>query len=49
MQHHKTQKRQAEFDDFGAELLADSGFKDERPESDFDTETALEPGEEERQ
>jgi hypothetical protein len=49
MQHHKTQKRQPDFDDFEAEPLADSGFEDEMPEPEFDTETAPEPGEEERQ
>jgi hypothetical protein len=49
MQHHETQKRQPEFDDFGAEPLTDSGFEDERPESEFDTDTAPERGEEERQ
>ena len=49
MQHHETQKQQPGFDDFGAEPLADSGFEDELPESEFDTETAMELGEEERQ
>ena len=48
MQHRKTQKRQPDFEDFGAEPLTDSGFDDERPESEFD-DTAMEPGEEERQ
>jgi hypothetical protein len=48
MQHHETQKRQPKFDDFGAEPLADSGVEDELSESEFDTEAAPEPGEEER-
>jgi len=48
MQHSETQKRRPEFDDFGAEPLTDSGFEDELPESEFDTEAAPEPGEEER-
>ena len=49
MQHRETQKRQPVFDDFGAEPLTDSGFEDELPESEFDTETAPEPGGEKRQ
>ncbi len=40
MQHHETQKRQPEFDDFGAEPLTDSGFENELPESVFDTGSA---------
>jgi hypothetical protein len=49
MQHDETQKRQPDVEDFGADPLTESGFEDELPESEFDTEAAPEPGEEERQ